>query len=94
MILLNKSFLFYQIGLVDEIAEDKADAIEKCDNFLAEFKKVSPVARALTKQSLRKKDLEELETNKEQDLQMFLFFVNQPAVQKSLGAYIQSLKKK
>ncbi len=52
------------------------------------------MARAFTKQSLRKKDLEELENNREQDLQLFLFAINQPVVQKGLGAYIQSLKKK
>ncbi|KAJ6649931.1 Enoyl-CoA delta isomerase 1, mitochondrial [Pseudolycoriella hygida] len=83
-----------KVGLVDEIATDKADSINKCENFLLEFKKVSSMARAFTKQSLRKKDLEELENNREQDLQLFLFAINQPIVQKGLGAYIQSLKKK
>jgi len=83
-----------KVGLVDEIAVDKADSIEKCENFLIQFKKVSSMARAFTKQSLRKKDLEELENNREQDLQLFLFAINQPIVQKGLGAYIQSLKKK
>lgn len=73
---------------------DKADSIEKCENFLIQFKKVSSMARAFTKQSLRKKDLEELENNREQDLQLFLFAINQPIVQKGLEAYIQSLKKK
>lgn len=52
------------------------------------------MARAYTKQSLRKRDLDELENNREQDLQLFLFAINQPSVQKGLGAYIQSLKKK
>lgn len=55
---------------------------------------MSPIARAFTKQALRRKDLEELENNREQDLQLFMFAVNQPVVQKGLGAYIQSLKKK
>jgi len=83
-----------KVGLIDEIAIDRADSIEKCENFLIQFKKVSSMARAYTKQSLRKKDLEELENNREQDLQIFLFAINQPVVQKGLEAYIQSLKKK
>lgn len=83
-----------KVGLVDETAVDKADSIAKCENFLVQFKNVSPLARSFTKQSLRKKDLEELENNREQDLQMFLFAINQPVVQKGLNAYIQSLKKK
>lgn len=82
------------MGLIDEIAIDKVEAIEKCDNFLMQFKKVSPMARAITKQSFRKKDLEELENTRDQDLQLFLFAISQPAVQKGLEAYIQSLKKK
>lgn len=73
---------------------DKADSIAKSENFLLQFKNVSGMARAFTKQSLRRKDLEELENNREQDLQLFLFAINQPIVQKGLGAYIQSLKKK
>lgn len=52
------------------------------------------MARSYTKRSLRKKDLEELENNREQDLQLFIFATSQPAVQKGLGAYMQSLKKK
>lgn len=79
---------------MDEIAVDKEESIEKCENFLMQFKNVSPMARAYTKHSLRKKDLEELENNREQDTQLFLFAVNQPIVQKGLEAYIQSLKKK
>lgn len=35
-----------------------------------------------------------LEKNRERDLQMFLAVVTQPEVQKGLGIYIESLKKK
>lgn len=52
------------------------------------------MARSFTKRSLRKKGLEDLENNREQDLQLFCYVINQPVVQKGLGAYIQSLKKK
>jgi len=30
-----------QIGLVDELAKDKADAIEKCKNYILSFKNIS-----------------------------------------------------
>lgn len=83
-----------KVGLIDEMAIDKPDSILKCENFLIQFKKVSPMARAFTKQSLRKKDLEELENNRDKDLQLFIFAINQPMVQKGLETYIQSLKKK
>jgi enoyl-CoA hydratase/carnithine racemase len=30
-----------RIGLVDELAKDKADAIEKCKNYILSFKNIS-----------------------------------------------------
>lgn len=83
-----------KIGLIDEIANDKQDAIQRCTQFLVQFAKVSPDARALTKKNLRGKDITDLENSREADLQNFLFFVNQPKVQKGLELYLESLKTK
>lgn len=59
-----------------------------------EFKKVAPQARSLTKQMLRKNELSALSDNRKQDVDLFVFTVNQPKVQKGLELYMQSLKKK
>lgn len=59
-----------------------------------EFKKVAPQARSLTKQMLRKNELSALSDNRKQDVDLFVFAVNQPKVQKGLELYMQSLKKK
>ncbi|XP_067621613.1 enoyl-CoA delta isomerase 1, mitochondrial-like [Eurosta solidaginis] len=83
-----------QVGLVDDIVNTKEEAIAKCDEFIASFSKVNAFARAMTKQKFRMNELQELEQNREQDLQAFLFFVNQPSTQKGLGLYLESLKKK
>lgn len=83
-----------KIGLVDEVATDKQDALKRCEQFLLQFSKVSPDARALTKKSLRGKELTDLEDNREHDLQKFLFFVNSPKVQKGLELYLAALKSK
>ncbi|EDW77410.1 uncharacterized protein Dwil_GK18281 [Drosophila willistoni] len=83
-----------QVGLIDEVANTKEEAIEKCSAFIGSFAKVNPLARALTKQQFRAADLQQLENERVQDLEKFLFFVNQPAVQKGLGLYLESLKKK
>lgn len=83
-----------KIGLIDEIATDKADALKRCENFLLQFAEVSPDARALTKRSLRGKDIAALEDDREHDLQKFLFFVNSPKVQKGLELYMEALKAK
>lgn len=83
-----------KIGLIDELATDKADALKRSEQFLLKFAKISPEARAFTKLNCRGKAIAELENNREEDLQKFLFFVNNPKVQKGLELYLQSLKTK
>lgn len=84
----------HKIGLVDEIATDKADALARSEKFLLRFTRISPDARALTKKLFRGKDLAELEKSREKDLQLFLSVVVEPKVQKGLELYLESLKKK
>ncbi|KAJ6643143.1 Enoyl-CoA delta isomerase 1, mitochondrial [Pseudolycoriella hygida] len=83
-----------KIGLIDEIAIYKVKAIERCENFLAQFNNVSSIARSFTKRSLRQKDLEELENCREEDFNIFWSNLIEPSVQKQIGDYMQSLKKK
>lgn len=83
-----------KIGLVDELASDKEDAIARCEKFLLQFAKISPDARAISKKAFRGKDLAELEGRREEDVQAFLFAVSQPKAQKGLEIYLESLKKK
>lgn len=86
--------MVFQIGLVDEIAVNKTEAIERCEKFLAQYKSVSFMARSFTKKSLRKRELEELENGREEDFNSFWNNLVEPGVQKQIGDYIQSLKKK
>jgi len=83
-----------QTGLVDAVTNDKQEAIAKCEQFFSTFAKVNPFARAMTKTQFRSSDLQQLENEREKDLENFIFFINQPAVQKGLGLYLESLKKK
>lgn len=83
-----------KVGLIDEIATDKEDALARCEKFLLQFDKVSMDARAITKKSFRSKDIADLETRRDEDLQLFVFVVNQPKVQKGLELYLESLKNK
>lgn len=80
--------------MVDELATDKDDAIAKCDLFLAQFKKISPIARGITKQALRNKDIQELEEKRSQDIDLFVMAVTHPKTQKSLEIYLEGLKAK
>lgn len=82
------------MGLVDDLATDKVDAIAKCENFLNQFKKISPVAREITKQTLRSKEIQELEENRLKDFEFFSSNVIHPTAQETIGTFLQELKNK
>ncbi|KAJ4432016.1 hypothetical protein ANN_20630 [Periplaneta americana] len=83
-----------KIGLIDEVASDKQDAVSKAEKFLIGMSKIPATARKLTKLVCREEALKWLTKNREQDLQQFLHFVNLEAVQKGLHLYLEALKKK
>lgn len=47
-----------KIGLVDESASDKGDALSKAELFFTRFNKVPPLARTTTKKFLRGRDIQ------------------------------------
>lgn len=51
-------------------------------------------ARQMTKTMIRLPIIEALSNNRERDLEIFITTVSQPFVQKGLGLYLESLKKK
>ncbi|CAK9833365.1 Enoyl-CoA delta isomerase 1, mitochondrial [Anthophora retusa] len=83
-----------EIGLVDELASDKADAIKKCQDYINSFKSIPFKGRQKTKMELRKRNTLWLKVNKGLDLNEFLTLVQLPEVQAGLKLYIESLKKK
>ncbi|XP_058820011.1 enoyl-CoA delta isomerase 1, mitochondrial-like [Topomyia yanbarensis] len=83
-----------KVGLIDEVASTKEEALAKAASFLDRFRKISPQARSMTKQALRSKDIMELEDNRSQDVDLFVYAVSQPKVQQSLELYLEALKKK
>ncbi|XP_033211392.1 enoyl-CoA delta isomerase 1, mitochondrial-like [Belonocnema kinseyi] len=82
------------IGLVDELATDKADAIAKCEKYINSFAKIPGGGRTATKLGLRNNALTWLKNNREKDTEIFINFVKSPKVQAGLELYLQSLKKK
>lgn len=82
------------MGLIDETANSKEEAVKKCVEWLDPFKKISPEARSITKQALRAADIRNLDENRDQDVDLFLFAIQQKKVQKGLELYLESLKKK
>ncbi|KOC60150.1 Enoyl-CoA delta isomerase 1, mitochondrial [Habropoda laboriosa] len=83
-----------EIGLVDELASDKANAIKKCQDYINSFKSIPSKGRLKTKMELRKRNSLWLKVNRGMDLNEFVTFAQLPEVQAGLKLYIESLKKK
>ncbi|EFN83811.1 enoyl-CoA delta isomerase 1, mitochondrial [Harpegnathos saltator] len=83
-----------EIGLVDELANDKTNAIEKCKNYILSFKKIPGLGRNLTKLEMRKDLIDWFKKNKEVDTENTLNILQLPKVQAGLKLYIEHLKQK
>lgn len=78
----------FKVGLVDEIATDKADAIAKCEAFLLKFRKVPPLARGLTKQYFRMNIADMILAEKQKDVDVFVKAILDPKNQKALKSFL------
>ncbi|XP_043087646.1 enoyl-CoA delta isomerase 1, mitochondrial-like [Puntigrus tetrazona] len=82
-----------KIGLVDELVpEDKvlSAATETMKKWLA----IPDHARQITKSMMRKPTIDKLLANREPDITNFVSFITKDSIQKSLGAYMEMLKKR
>lgn len=83
-----------KVGLIDEIAQDKNDGIAKAEGFLKKFTRIPRMARSMSKNVVRGRDIQQLKDNREADLNLFLRVIKDPKVQKGLELYLASLKQK
>lgn len=82
------------IGLVDEIATDKNDLMQRANKFLEGQMGLPSLARKTVKVGFRKDTLGRLVNGREADTKYFIDFIFQPKVQEALGMYLDSLKAK
>lgn len=83
-----------QIGLIDDISNDKTIAINKCEQFLLQFSKISREARSITKQALRSNVLQSLEDDRTKDIEYMWNHITKPETINSIGTYLNNLKNK
>uniref|UniRef100_A0A2A4J8G2 Enoyl-CoA hydratase n=1 Tax=Heliothis virescens TaxID=7102 RepID=A0A2A4J8G2_HELVI len=94
---LTSSFMYpaeraLEIGLIDAVAADKNDAIEKCKAFIRSYDGISPDVRAATKRLLREDFLKYIEQTQKQNLAGLVEKIINPAFQETVDQYIQNLK--
>lgn len=83
-----------KVGLIDDIAKDKAEAIQKCQEFLKRFKKIPPIARGNTKLRMRQPDIQEILKNREKDIDDFVASISSDEAQSAFEIFLDPAKKK
>lgn len=81
-----------KVGLIDELVAP-ADVITKAKEQMKIWLQIPTTARQLTKNSMRQETISLLISQKENDIENFASYTTKDSIQKSLGAYLQSLKK-
>ncbi|KAF7647012.1 hypothetical protein LDENG_00178980 [Lucifuga dentata] len=82
-----------KVGLVDQLVpEDQVltTATETMTKWLA----IPDHARQITKSMMRKPTIDKLRSSREADIQNFVSFITKDSIQKSLGMYLEMLKKR
>ncbi|XP_074511281.1 enoyl-CoA delta isomerase 1, mitochondrial-like [Sebastes fasciatus] len=82
-----------KIGMVDQVVpEDQVltTAMQAMTKWLA----IPDHARQITKSMMRKPTIDKLTSNREDDIKHFVNFITKDSIQKSLGMYMEMLKKR
>uniref|UniRef100_A0ABM0MMT2 Enoyl-CoA delta isomerase 1, mitochondrial-like n=1 Tax=Saccoglossus kowalevskii TaxID=10224 RepID=A0ABM0MMT2_SACKO len=81
------------IGLVDQICPPD-DVLGCARKEMVKWLKIPDHARILTKQLMRNELINNLSSKRKEDIYNFTSFVQKDSIQRSLGLYLESLKKK
>jgi len=80
------------IGLIDEIVDDKEKAISRCAEIIKDMNKCVPRAWTMTKLAMREEPIRRLQSQRRQDVDNFVALVMEDSMQRYLDAYMASLK--
>ncbi|XP_055050128.1 enoyl-CoA delta isomerase 1, mitochondrial [Misgurnus anguillicaudatus] len=82
-----------KVGLVDELVpEDKV--LDTATETMTKWLAIPDHARQITKSMMRKPTIDKLLANKEADIKNFVSFITKDSIQKSIGMYLEMLKRR
>lgn len=82
-----------QKKMVDKVAPAE-EIMSTAQSEMSRWLKIPNLARVMSKQSMRQETAEKLRSKQDSDIKNFVDFAVQDSVQKSLGFYLEQLKKK
>lgn len=80
--------------MIDELATDQEDAIEKCKKFIKLYDNIPKHIYSEVKIQLREPVIKYVEENGEKDINTFVENVLNPYAQEQIAKYVEQLKQK
>uniref|UniRef100_A0AAQ5WYJ1 Enoyl-CoA delta isomerase 1, mitochondrial n=1 Tax=Amphiprion ocellaris TaxID=80972 RepID=A0AAQ5WYJ1_AMPOC len=82
-----------KVGLVDQLVPED-QVLTTATKTMSKWLAIPDHARQITKSMMRKPTIDRLMSNRESDIKNFVGFITKGSVQKSLGMYLEMLKKR
>ncbi|XP_037647824.1 enoyl-CoA delta isomerase 1, mitochondrial-like [Sebastes umbrosus] len=82
-----------KIGMVDEVVPED-QVLTTATQAMTKWLAIPDHARQITKSMMRKPTIDKLTSNREDDIKHFVDFITKDSIQKSLGMYMEMLKKR
>ncbi|XP_075939175.1 enoyl-CoA delta isomerase 1, mitochondrial-like [Anarhichas minor] len=82
-----------KIGLVDQLVPED-QILTTAKQAMTKWLAIPDHARAITKSMMRKPTIDKLTSNRDADIKHFVNFITKDSIQKSLGMYMEMLKKR
>lgn len=82
-----------KIGLVDQLVPED-QVLTTATKSMTKWLAIPDHARQISKSQMRKPTIDKLKSNREADIQNFVTFITKDSIQKSLGMYLEMLKKR
>lgn len=82
-----------KIGLVDQLVPED-QVLTTATKSMTKWLAIPDHARQISKSLMRKPTIDKLKSNRDADIQNFVTFITKDSIQKSLGMYLEMLKKR
>ena len=82
------------IGMVDQVVDNREECLAATYKIVSQLSKIPSEARHVSKMLMRQPTLDSLTSNKQEDIEYFAKFIQQPITQKPMGMSLEALKAK
>merc|ERR1712106_1015149 len=85
---------WFKDRMVDQVVDNREECLAATYKIVSQLSKIPSEARHVSKMLMRQPTLDSLTSNKQEDIEYFAKFIQQPIIQKPMGMYLEALKAK